>query len=163
MSASSADPPAPGSRPVRANSVMALVSLPGGSAASPGRASKSAARTQTSDESKQLPVETVFSSAASSSLQSAKAADLGRGSDSKALDEYRQARAYFEAGKHTNAILAFDRFLENHPDHALAGNARYLTGESYYREGDFKLALEEYREAAHAARGAFSQCQRRPQ
>uniref|UniRef100_A0A831XG23 Tol-pal system protein YbgF n=1 Tax=Geobacter metallireducens TaxID=28232 RepID=A0A831XG23_GEOME len=57
----------------------------------------------------------------------------------KGLDAYR-------SGNFPGARETFARFLEQHPKHDLAANARYWTGESYYSEKKFEQAILEFQE-----------------
>ncbi len=57
---------------------------------------------------------------------------------------YRTAKIFFEAGKWSDSILEFSQFLREYPDHLLAGSAQYHIGMSYLRQGENKLALDEF-------------------
>jgi tol-pal system protein YbgF len=61
-----------------------------------------------------------------------------------AILSYRQAMILFQTRKYAEAILAFSSFLERYADHALAGSAQFHVGESYFRQKEYKLALQEY-------------------
>lgn len=63
----------------------------------------------------------------------------------EAVQLYRDAMIMFEAGKYPESILEFSTFLKQHPDHPLAGSAQFHVGESYFRQKEFKLALEEFK------------------
>lgn len=60
------------------------------------------------------------------------------------IESFRKAMQLFKSGKYSDAVLGFNRFTENHPDHILAGSAQFYAGESYYKLGEYKLALTEY-------------------
>ncbi len=62
-----------------------------------------------------------------------------------AIQAYRNAMIFFEAQKYPDAVLAFTGFLENYPDHPLAGSAQYFIGKSYYSQKEYKLAIREYK------------------
>lgn len=62
----------------------------------------------------------------------------------EAVALFVQAANLARKGNHADAVLAFTRFVENHPDHALAGSAQFQAGESYFHMGQYKLALVEY-------------------
>ncbi len=49
-----------------------------------------------------------------------------------------ERRGYEEARQH------FKRILERHPNSAVAPRARFLTGETYYREAEFDKAIKEF-------------------
>ncbi|MGZ3699086.1 MAG: tetratricopeptide repeat protein, partial [Bdellovibrionota bacterium] len=63
----------------------------------------------------------------------------------EAIQSYRDATILFESQKYPEAVLAFSSFLEHYPDHALAGAAQYYVGLSYFRQKEYKLAIEEFR------------------
>lgn len=47
-------------------------------------------------------------------------------------EQYDYAFSFLRKGDYPSAQHAFEAFLAAHPDHALAGNAQYWIGESYY-------------------------------
>ena len=53
---------------------------------------------------------------------------------------YDQAFNILKAGKYPEAITAFQQFLQSWPQSALADNAQYWLGESYYVTRDFQSA-----------------------
>lgn len=61
-----------------------------------------------------------------------------------AITSYRQAMILFQAQKYQEATLAFSTFLERYADHPLAGSAQFQIGECYFRQKEYKLALQEY-------------------
>jgi tol-pal system protein YbgF len=61
----------------------------------------------------------------------------GAGADQSA---YNQAFDILKAGKYADAIKAFQEFLQSWPQSALADNAQYWLGESYYVTRDFQSA-----------------------
>lgn len=60
-----------------------------------------------------------------------------------AIQSYRQALVLFQGKKYSEAVLAYSAFLEQYPDHALAGSAQYYVGESYFQNKEYKLAQDE--------------------
>lgn len=66
-------------------------------------------------------------------------------SDPKVL--YDQSIAQLQKADYTGAEHGFRDFIKQSPDHALAGNAQYWLGESYYVRGDFKSAAVEFLKA----------------
>ncbi len=42
------------------------------------------------------------------------------------------------------ASNGFHKFLESYPDHSLAGSAQYWLGETYFSQGDFRTAAQNY-------------------
>jgi TolA-binding protein len=65
--------------------------------------------------------------------------------DDDAVKAYRKAMMLLQSRKFPEAMLAFSSFLETYPDHALAGAAQFHVGESYLRQKEYKLALQEFR------------------
>jgi len=63
---------------------------------------------------------------------------------SSAIQMYRKAMILLETQKWRDAILQFGQFLDQHPDHILAGSAQYHIGESYFHLGELKLAAQEF-------------------
>lgn len=61
-----------------------------------------------------------------------------------AVRAFQQGRMLFDQEKYPEAILAFSAFLEGNSGHALASSAQYSIGESYYRQGDFAVAEQEF-------------------
>ena len=61
----------------------------------------------------------------------------GAGADQAA---YNQAFDVLKAGKYPDAIKAFQQFLQSWPQSALADNAQYWLGQSYYVTRDFQSA-----------------------
>lgn len=54
---------------------------------------------------------------------------------------YETALAHFREGNYVNAIAGFRGFLKAYPENALAANAQYWIGYSYYALKDYKSAL----------------------
>lgn len=61
-----------------------------------------------------------------------------------ATGQFRKAMIVFRAQKYPEAILAFSAFLEKYPDHPLAGSAQFYVGESYMKQKEYKLAIQEF-------------------
>ncbi len=61
-----------------------------------------------------------------------------------AIALYRNGMIQFDNKKFSDAILTFSSFVEQFPDHALAGSAQFRVGESYYQQKEYKLALSEF-------------------
>lgn len=61
-----------------------------------------------------------------------------------ASDSYRRAAVLFKADQFPEAILAFSKFVEEFPDHPLAGSAQFFIGESYFRQNEYKLSIQEF-------------------
>lgn len=60
------------------------------------------------------------------------------------IESYRQALVLYQTKKYPESILAFSAFLEKYPDHPLAGSAQFYVGDSYLKQKEFKLALQEF-------------------
>jgi tol-pal system protein YbgF len=56
-------------------------------------------------------------------------------------EQYNYSFGLLRKNDYRGAEAAFKAFLEQHKDHALAGNAQYWLGETYYARGDFKQAM----------------------
>lgn len=65
-------------------------------------------------------------------------------SSNESIDRYRNAMILFEGGKYPEAMLEFNAFLKSYPDHVFAGSAQFYMGECYYKQGELKLAAEEF-------------------
>jgi tol-pal system protein YbgF len=63
-------------------------------------------------------------------------------SDPQAL--YQTAYNDYLRGSYDMAILAFRQYLEAFPDTELADNATYWIGESYFSQGQYRQAIEEF-------------------
>ena len=59
---------------------------------------------------------------------------------------YENAFSLLKSGNYDAAELEFDSFVRNHKDHALAGNAKYWLGETFYVRGDFGRAARIFAE-----------------
>jgi tol-pal system protein YbgF len=61
-------------------------------------------------------------------------------------DQYRHAFGLLRQMNYAEAELALAAFLDQHPDHRLAGNAKYWLGETYYVRGDYRQAAVAFAE-----------------
>jgi TolA-binding protein len=57
--------------------------------------------------------------------------------------KYRQAMILFQSHNYPDASLGFSAFVDQYPDHALAGSAQFFLGESYFKQKEYKLAARE--------------------
>jgi TolA-binding protein len=77
-----------------------------------------------------------------------------------AVRAYQQGRILFDQEKFPEAILAYSAFLEGNPNHPLASSAQYSIAESYYRQGDYTVADQEFRKLTsrfpHSPRVSFA-------
>ena len=69
--------------------------------------------------------------------------EMGFTNDST-IQEFRSAIILHKAGKYPEAVLAFSAFVENYPDHPLAGTAQFYVGDSYFRQKEYGLAVREF-------------------
>lgn len=69
----------------------------------------------------------------------------GNGGDLAAAT-YENAFAMVKNRQYKAAQVEFERFLNDYPDHALAGNARYWLGETHYVRGEFDQAARIFAE-----------------
>lgn len=70
------------------------------------------------------------------------AAAAGAGGDQM----YNDAMKKLQDGDNAGAERGFKAFLQSHPKHALAGNAQYWLGESYYARKDYQNAMTAFAE-----------------
>ncbi len=61
-----------------------------------------------------------------------------------AIQNYRTALILFHSKKFPEASLVFASFIEKYPDHIFSGNAQFYIGECYFKQNEYKLALQEY-------------------
>jgi tol-pal system protein YbgF len=66
------------------------------------------------------------------------------GGQEQARAEYRAALALLRTRRYTDALAAFDIFLQRHPEHALSDNAVYWRGEAHYAERRYEQALQQF-------------------
>ena len=59
---------------------------------------------------------------------------------------YNDAMKKLQDGDNAGAERGFKTFLQSHPKHALAGNAQYWLGESYYARKDYQNAMTAFAE-----------------
>ena len=59
---------------------------------------------------------------------------------------YNDAMKKLQDGDNAGAERGFKAFLQSHPKHALAGNAQYWLGESYYARRDYQNAMTAFAE-----------------
>ncbi|MFL5814339.1 MAG: tetratricopeptide repeat protein [Bdellovibrionia bacterium] len=57
--------------------------------------------------------------------------------------KYRQAMILFQSHNYPDASLGFSAFVDQYPDHALAGSAQFYLGETYFKQKEYKLAARE--------------------
>jgi len=63
---------------------------------------------------------------------------------------YHDAMKKLQDGDNAGAERGFKSFLQSHPKHALAGNAQYWLGESYYARKDYQNAMTAFAEGYKA-------------
>jgi tol-pal system protein YbgF len=62
------------------------------------------------------------------------------------LRGYEVAMTKYRAGEYQGAIAAFQRIAQQYPQHPLAANARYWTGDSYYQLRAYRNAIDTQKE-----------------
>ncbi|HKI70174.1 MAG TPA: tetratricopeptide repeat protein, partial [Verrucomicrobiae bacterium] len=62
----------------------------------------------------------------------------------RALAEYYQAWANFQAGDETNALAEYGKYVSQFPTNSLAPSAQWWIGDYYFRQGDFVNAEKNY-------------------
>ena len=67
-----------------------------------------------------------------------------RGSEASAKELYKSALDLIRAGKTKESRDLFKLYLRNYPEGALANNAQFWIGESYYNEKEYEKAIVEY-------------------
>jgi tol-pal system protein YbgF len=67
---------------------------------------------------------------------------------------YAAGLATLRRGEHGQAILEFLELVTRHPNHPLAGNARYWIGEAYFAQRDYRQALMEFEKILSQAGGS---------
>jgi tol-pal system protein YbgF len=60
-----------------------------------------------------------------------------------AVQKFRESMVLYEARNYPESALSFSAFVEQYPDHPLAGSAQYFLGESYFQQHEYKLAARE--------------------
>jgi TolA-binding protein len=62
----------------------------------------------------------------------------------EATETFRNAMILFKTEKYPEAVLAFSEFIGKNPNHILAGSAQFYIGESYFKQKEYKIALQEF-------------------
>lgn len=70
--------------------------------------------------------------------------------NSQATSNYRQGMILLQSHKYSDASLQFSRFVQNYPDHAMAGSAQFYVGECYFQQKEYKLAATEFQRVLNA-------------
>jgi outer membrane protein assembly factor BamD len=61
-----------------------------------------------------------------------------------ASDLYTQGESELDRKRYEDARIAFKKIVERHPQSSFAPRARFLIGESYYREAEWDKAIKEF-------------------
>ena len=61
-----------------------------------------------------------------------------------AADLYAQGEKELDRSRYADARVAFTKIVERHPQSSYAPKARFLLGESYYRESEWDKAIKEF-------------------
>ena len=59
---------------------------------------------------------------------------------------FRKGLMFFRTEKYSDSILALSEFVDKNKDHILAGAAQFYIGESYFKQKEYRLATQEYRQ-----------------
>ena len=62
--------------------------------------------------------------------------------DSRPLEIYKHAYSLLMEKRHAEAVMEFERFLEQYPNHDYSDNSLYWLGEAYYDTQEFSRALD---------------------
>lgn len=60
------------------------------------------------------------------------------------IQAFRKAKIELDSKRYPEAVLAFTQFMDRYADHVLAGQAQYYIGLAYSKQGEHKLALQEF-------------------
>jgi len=82
----------------------------------------------------------------SEELGSVKTSSTGTSGGDEAANMYEEAFANIKSNDYPAAQEQFKAFLEQYPTHALAGNAKYWLGETYYAKGKYEDAARIFAE-----------------
>ena len=104
--------------------------------------SSSAEATQTSQEN-EVPNPAMFDPATQAAQQAAETLANGGFATPRAL--YDHAFKRLGSGQYADAAESFSRFIREHPEDPLVGNAYYWLGETYYVRSDYVRAAEQFR------------------
>jgi TolA-binding protein len=61
-----------------------------------------------------------------------------------AIQNFRKAFILFQSEKFPDAVVSFSAFLENYPDHPLAGSAQYYVARCYLAQKEYQEAITEF-------------------
>jgi tol-pal system protein YbgF len=59
------------------------------------------------------------------------------------IQAFRKALILRQSGKLPESLLAFTAFVEQYPDHPMAGQAQFFAGDAYFQQKEYKLAIKE--------------------
>ena len=62
------------------------------------------------------------------------------------IEDFRKAMILYHGQKYPESILAFSQFMQNYPDHPLAGSAQFYVAQSYELQKEYRLAQKEYQQ-----------------
>jgi len=66
----------------------------------------------------------------------------GEANNAAVLRDYEAAMAQYRAGEYQDAIAAFQAIVQKYPQHPLAVNAQYWTGDSFYQLRAYRSAID---------------------
>ncbi|MBL8640104.1 MAG: tol-pal system protein YbgF [Alphaproteobacteria bacterium] len=83
----------------------------------------------------------------SASVGAANGATGGAGGVGDAAAQYESAYSLYKSGNYKASRAGFDQFLKSFPNHPLAPNALYWSGENYYAEKTYDKAIRVFAES----------------
>jgi TolA-binding protein len=61
-------------------------------------------------------------------------------------ETFQKGLMFFKTEKFSEAILTLSEFVEKNKNHILAGPAQFYVGESYFKQKEYQLAIQEYKQ-----------------
>ncbi len=83
----------------------------------------------------------------SANVGAANGATGGVGAGGDAAAQYESAYSLYKSGNYKGSRAGFDQFLKSFPNHPLAPNALYWSGENYYAEKTYDKAIRVFAES----------------
>ncbi len=74
----------------------------------------------------------------------------GRDPNQGGVSLFRKGLMYFRTEQLSEAILTLTEFIEKNPDHILAGSAQFYVGDAYFKQKEYRLAIQEFRQVLAA-------------
>ncbi len=74
----------------------------------------------------------------------------GRDPNPGGVSLFRKGLMHFRTEQLSEAILTLTEFIEKNPDHILAGSAQFYVGDAYFKQKEYRLAIQEFRQVLAA-------------